>query len=97
MKKILIYALAPLILIAVVITGYKVLKQGGSDYIFLITLDTTRADFVKYSTGRAFHRSNKLATSNRGKSKGFTPPLSKCLTSGRHGCGRKRVTVFPKK
>jgi arylsulfatase A-like enzyme len=52
MKKILIYILVPLILTAAVITGYKMLKKSEPDYIFLITLDTTRADFVKYSTGR---------------------------------------------
>ncbi|MCK4765925.1 MAG: sulfatase [Candidatus Aminicenantes bacterium] len=47
-KKILLYILIPL-LAAAAAAGYLLFKKAGPDFIFLITLDTTRADFIKYT------------------------------------------------
>lgn len=61
MKKILIYIFIPILTLVVAVIGYQVTKESGPDYIFFITLDTTRADFIKYSTGRDNRVTSQLA------------------------------------
>lgn len=61
MKKTLIYIFVPLVILVIAVAGYLVTKKSGPDYIFFITLDTTRADFIKYSTGRDNRATSQLA------------------------------------
>ncbi len=48
MKKI-VPILITIFILAGAAVSYKILKKSPPDYIFLVTLDTTRADFVRYS------------------------------------------------
>lgn len=60
-KKILIYVSVPLLILIAAVISYKVLKKSGPEYIFFITLDTTRADFIKYGTDRKNRTTPNLA------------------------------------
>lgn len=60
-KKILIYILIILALLAAAIISFRVLKKEPPDHIFFITLDTTRADFIKYTQGRKNRDTPRLA------------------------------------
>ncbi len=62
MKKYVLIIAVPLVILVAIFAAYKFFGQSSTPgYIFFITLDTTRADFIDYSVGKTNRLSPNIA------------------------------------